>query len=580
MFNKQELEEIEKRKKQWEEVTLNGVLKRFGITESPSKFCTPLNVKDHDFLEKVGFPGEFPYTAGVYPVNPPMDIIAPGGMGTSGGLVRAGQYSGYGTVEDTRDFYKAMQDRGWTGGPNIAFDLPTQCGYDSDNPAVQGEVGKVGVAVDTLQDFEVVYEAFTNSRDLDKIASNWTINPTANIILAMYIALAQKRGIPLDKLRGTPQNDILKEILSRGTQVFPVRPSMRMTRDTIVYCTKNMPKMNTVSMSGYHMREAGASLAQSLAFNLCDAIAYVQLGIDAGLDVDSFAPRMTFLGFGGSLEMLKEIALQRAARRMWARIMKERFGAKKPRSYLMRFSFASSGNISTTAQRPLNNLTRSVVGGIASALSGGIPYVFPPYDEPLGLGWSLEAQQLCEDANRILHHETDLCGVIDPFAGSYYMEALTDQIEEEAWEIIKKVDDLGGVIEAIERGWMQNEIAKSAYEYQHQVETGQKVVVGVNRYTGENELEVTTARLVPDPYDPEKRAEAEEKQIVKLTKVKKERDNQEVEATLKRLKDAAKDESVNLIPPILEAVKAYASVGEMCDTLRDVFGEYREYVNI
>ena len=577
LFDEKELKEIKRRKKEWEAGPLKQALKRFGVTESPNKFYTPLDTKGHSFMEKVGFPGEYPFTADIYASMIP-GASGAGYITSGGGTVRAGDYSGYGAPEDTRDFYKMMTAHGRPGGPNLAFDLPTQCGYDSDNPVARGEVGKVGVAVDTLRDFEVIYEAWVGESDLDKIASNFTINAPANIIIAMYLALAEKRGVSWDKLRGTPQNDILKEYAARGTYIFPPKPSMRMVRDTITFFCKNVPNMNIISMCGYHMREAGATHAQVVAFTFADAIAYVQLGIDAGLDVDGFMPRFTFLNMGGGMDFFKEVAMQRAARRMWARIMRERFKAKNPRSWLYRANTAAFwGNWATTEQRPLNNLTRSVIGGVASALSGGRGDVRPCYDEALGLGYSAEALQLRADANRIIQHEAGLCDVIDPLAGSYYVESLTDQIEEEAWGLLREVDAVGGAIAAIENGFMQREISKSAYNFQRDLETGKRIWVGVNHFTGENELEVTTSRLVAHPYDPAKRAAAEERQIKNLAKVKRERDNARVKATLSQLREAAKDEKVNLIPVILETVKAYATIGEMCGVLREVFGEYEAY---
>ncbi|MDY6843261.1 MAG: methylmalonyl-CoA mutase family protein, partial [Thermodesulfobacteriota bacterium] len=459
------LNKIEERKKNWEEGALKKGLERFRLKEYPNKFYTPLDIKDHNFLEKVGFPGEYPFTAGRYSVQL-MGLMTRGGGDSGTAMRRAGQYSGYGTATDSRDFYRAMQERGWTGGPNIAFDLPSQICYDSDHPLAEGEVGKVGVAVDTLHDFETIYEAFTGDKDLDKIASNFTINAPANIILAMYFTLAEKRGIPLEKLVATPQNDILKEFVSRGTYIFPIKPSMRMTRDTMVFCTEHTPLLNFISICGYHIREAGCSAVQVLGFTLSNAIAFVQLGIDAGLDVDKFSPQMTFLGLSGSMDIYWEIAVRRAQRRMWAKIMRERFGAKNPKSLIFRGGEGISSISETTYQRPLNNLTRTVIMGVASAFAGGPPAAFPPYDEPLGLGWSLEAQQLSTDASRIMLHEANLCKVIDPLAGSYFIESLTDQAEEEAWKIIEKIDAMGGSVAAIENGWMQKEIAQSAYEYQ------------------------------------------------------------------------------------------------------------------
>jgi len=330
-----------------------------------------------------------------------------------------------------------------------------------------------------LRDLEIIYEPYKGDLNLDHIASNFTINAPAVYLIAAYVALAEKRGIPLDKLRATPQNDVLKEYIARGTYIFPPGPSMRLFRDSLVFITRHLPDVNVTSISGYHIREAGANRKQDLAFTMSNAIAYLQAGLDAGLEIDSFAPRFTFSAFGGSMELLKEIAFQRAARRMYANLLKDRFGAKDPRSMIIRQAMAAHiGPSSTTIQRPLNNLTRAVVGAMAGALSGGPPSAFPPYDEPLGLGWSLEARQLGEDANRILTHEARLCDVTDPFAGSYCMESLTDEIEAEAWEELRKIDEMGGAVAAIERGYMQREIAKSAYEHAEKIRKGEALIVG------------------------------------------------------------------------------------------------------
>ena len=451
-----DMEKIRDKKNRWEEKTLKPALGKFKLKESPTRFYSPADMESFDFLEKVGFPGEYPFTAGIYPTLPYAVVATKGSLPSARGLVRAARYSGYGAPEDTRDYYKMMQSRGLRGGPNLAMDLPTQCGYDSDNPIVRGEVGKVGVCVDTLRDFEVIYESYTGDLDLDKIASNFTINAPANITIAFYAALAEKRGIPVKKLRATPQNDILKEYIARGTYIFPPRQSMRMFRDSAVFLTKHMPNVNITSIGGYHIREAGATRKQDLAFSMAIGIAYLEEGVKAGLDIDSFAPKFTFNAFGGSMELFKEVAFQRAARRMWARILKEKFNAKDPRSMLIRQPLgAHIGCSSTTVQRPLNNLTRAVAGAIASALSGYPPMAFPPYDEPLGLGWSLEASQLSEDAGRILQYEAKLTEVIDPLAGSYYVEHLTDQIEEEAWQELDKIESMGGAVAAIENGYMQ-----------------------------------------------------------------------------------------------------------------------------
>lgn len=566
LFNEEELERIAESKEAWEEGLLKQQLERFRMEEPPSKTHSPLDLKDWGFLEKVGFPGQYPFTSLEYPTRVPERAEAAGAM-----RFAAGAYAGYGTVEDTRDLWRSQRRR----GANVAFDLPTQCGYDSDDPVARGEVGKVGIAVDTLRDFEVLYEFLDGVTTMDMSASNFTINAPCNIILAMYIAVAEKKGVDPAKLQGTPQNDILKEMVARGTYIFPPEPSMRMVKDTITYCSKNLPLLNTISICGYHIREAGATAAQTMAFTFSNAIAYVQLGIDAGLDVDEFIRRFTFLGFSGSMDFFLEIARARAARRMWAKIMKDRFKAKNPRSWIISgIGAATEGRYMCTTQRPLNNLARGIIMGVASALSGGRGSGGISYDEALGLGHSYEGTQLSMDAGRIMRYEAKLGEVLDPLAGSYYVESLTDQVEAETWEIMDKIESMGGAVEAIKSGWMQREVAKSAYQFQREVETGERVIVGVNRFTGDDELEVTTSRLVPHPYDPKKREDAEERQLASLAKVKKERDNQRVESTLKELHKAARDENENLMPYFLDCVKAYATLGEMCNVLRDVFGEW------
>jgi len=571
--------EIEKQRGEWEANVLKPALKRFGLEESQTKFYSPTDVGDFDFLEKVGFPGQYPFTTYNFPTRVHQYGRASGweAVGAKGkGVRRAGYYSGYGTAEDTRDYYKYMQSLGRTAGPNIAFHLPTQTGYDSDNPLARGEVGKSGVTVDTLRDFEIIYEAFTGPTDLDKIQSNFTINAPAIVILAMYIAVAKQRGIPQEKLRATPQNDILKEFASRGTYIFPPRPSMRLTKDILVYCTKHMPQTNTISICAEHMREGGAHGVIDLAFGLSNAIAYMQLGIDAGLDVDQFAPRFTYRGFGGGiLNIFLGLARARAARRIFARLMRERFKSQNPRSWILRGGDqAWFTKDMFTVQRPLNNLTRGVIDAITAALGGGEPIV-TPWDETLGLGHSLEAQQLSTDAIRILENEAGLFDVIDPLAGSYYLESLTDKVEQGILEIMDKVEAMGGAVAAIEEGYYQREIANGAYRFFRALETGERKSVGVNCFTEESELEVTTKRLVPHPYDPKKREECEAKQIANLQRIKNKRDNKHVRATLRQLKETAHDESVNLVPPVLEAVEAYASVGEICDVFREVFGEWK-----
>jgi len=571
-------DQINKKKQEWTEGPLQKALGRFPhLKQSPSRFYTPLDAKNFDFLTKVGFPGTYPFTAGTFPFDA-MAEMARTASGRSGdsGLTRAAMYSGYGTPEDTRDFYKQMIDRGFRQGPNLAFDLPTQLGYDSDSPNVQGEVGKVGVAVDTLRDMEIIYEPYEGNLNLGNIASNFTINAPAIYFIAMYVALAEKRGIPLKNLRATPQNDILKEYIARGTYIFPPGPSMRLFRDILVFVNKYLPNVNITSMGGYHIREAGANRKQDLAFTMAIAIAYLSEGVNAGLDVDRFAPRFTFSAFGGSMEFFYEIAFQRAARRMYSTILRDRFGAKDPRSMMLRLVMAAHiGPSSTTTQRPLNNLTRAVIGAVAGALSGGTPSAYPPYDEPLGLGWSMEARQLAEDAKRILICEAKLLEVTDPFAGSYFMESITDEIEGEAWDELEKIEGLGGTIAAIEQGYMQREITKSAYEQAERIRNGTSSIVGVNCFTGDSELEVETNRVVPHPYDPEKRAMAEELQIERLKEVKSHRNGREVTKLLGELSSKACSEEMDLLPQLIECAKAYVTVQEVCDTLREVFGEYQ-----
>ncbi len=571
------MKKIGERKKNWEEHTLKPALEKFKMKEPPARFYTPLDLENFDFLNKVGFPGEYPFTAGTYAVSVEVPPAGSGGRPSGAGLVRASNYSGYGTAEDTRDYYKKMQERGVRQGPNLAFHLPTQCGYDSDNPLVSGDVGKVGVAVDTLRDFEIIYEAYQGEMDLDRIASNYTINSPANIIMAMYFALAEKRGIPLGKLRSTPQNNVLKEYIARGTYIFPPRHSMRMFRDSAVFFTRYCPNINITSIGGEHIRGAGGTWVHELAYNLCFLISYLQEGVNAGLDIDSFAHHVTVNNFGGSMDFWREIALQRAGRRMWAKIIKERFGARNERSWLPRaVSGVHVGSYNCTVQRPLNNLVRGVVSGVASSLSGGGAAGGVPYDEPLGLGWSLEAIQLSLDAERIIQYEARMTRTADPLAGSYYVESLTDETEAMAWEEVERVNAMGGAVAAIENGYMPKAIAQAAYERQKRVENCEDWLVGVNCFTSENEIDVQTKRMVPHPYDPVKREQAEEKQIRNLAEVKRNRDSRAVSQLLRELKEKAKKENENLIPHFIECVKAYASIQEICDVLRDVFGEYKE----
>ena len=576
---KEDIEKIDEATKKWRENVVSKLVAKYKLEECPTRFYTPSDLgEDWDFIEKVGFPGQYPFTSGNEAL-PRWEALAKKEIKASArmewGSASAGKYGGFGTPEDYRDYLARMHSLGRLAGPNMALDLPTQCGYDSDDPRAEGEVGRVGVAIDSLRDFETIFEPYGGDKDLDRISTNFTINAPAAVFIAMYATLAEKRGIPLDKLRGTPQNDILKEYVGRGTYIFPPRPALRLFRDTLVFCTKNMPKFNITSGGGYHMREAGATRTQDLAFSLSIMAAYMQAGVDAGLDIDSFAPRFTFNSFGGSIEIYKEIALWRAARRMYSRMVKERFGAKNPRSMLIRaISTAHLGCSGTTLQRPLNNLTRTVLSGAAGAMSGGMPFPFPPYDEPLGLGHSLEAQQLSFDASRIIVHEAKLTQTRDPWAGSYFMEALTNEIEEDAQAEFDKIDEMGGAVAAIENGYMQRGVAQSAYERQKQIEDQEYLLVGVNCFNGAHEIDVTTERKVPEVYPAELMATAEERKKKGLARLKEERNNKEVARALKKLEEDARDEKKNLMPDIIDCVKSYATLQEICDVGREVFGEY------
>jgi methylmalonyl-CoA mutase N-terminal domain/subunit len=574
LFREDELDKIKQARKNWEEKTLRKNLKRLGLQENPMEVYTPADVSGYDFLEDVGFPGEYPFTAGRFAVPILSALWGRGKNHGAGKAIRyAFGYSGYGTPEDMRDFYV---ERGKTmargGGPNIAFDLPTQLGYDPDDEHAEGEVGRVGVSVSTLRDFEVIYEAFTGDMDLDKIASNWTINATTNIILAMYVALAQKRGIPIETLKGTPQNDILKEFVARGTQIFPVGPSMRMVRDTMTYCAKHLPQMNTISICGFHMREAGATRVQAIAFTFANAIAYYETGIGAGLEVDDLAGRATFLNFGGGMEVLKEASARRAARKVWAKIMRERFHSKNPANWVYKeLGGGLAGYWPCTKQRPLNNLVRVAIGAAFAAMIGDPPALEPPFDEPLGLGHSIEARQLAADAARILVEECGLSDVSDALAGSYYIEHLTGKYEKEIFDLIGKIDAMGGAVKAVESGWMKSEIIRSADEFQRMEETGEVVRVGVNKYTEPDEVEVMPPRT--SPYKAAKMENAEERQIAGLAEVKRSRNGAAVADCLRKIENAAGDERANLVPFFVEAVKEYATLGEICGVLRNVFGE-------
>ncbi|MBI9076229.1 MAG: hypothetical protein JEZ02_12525 [Desulfatibacillum sp.] len=575
---RENLDRIAREEKTWQENLVDKRVQRFNLEKSPTSFYTPNATQNFDFLEKVGFPGQYPFTAG----NTPFDFakaneklaaqmnFRPDWGGTRG----VGKYGGFGTAADYRDYLKRMHSMGRFGGPNMAFDLVTQCGYDSDSPMGEGEVGRVGVAVDSFRDFCVIYEPYTGDLEIDKVPSNFTINAPCAIIIAMYAELARSRGIAPAVLRGTPQNDILKEFIARGTYIYPAGPSLRLFRDTLEFMRKHMPLLNVNSIGGYHIREAGATRSQDLAFSLANAAAYIREGVNAGLDPNDFLTKFTFNAFGGSMEIYKEIAFHRASRRMYARMLKEEFGVTNPKAMTIRQPItAHIGCSSTTLQRTLNNWARAMVGGVAAGMTGSLPGVFPPWDEPLGLGHSQEAVQMQLDATRILMHETGLTDVCDPWAGSYFMESLTDELEADALAEMEKIQGMGGAVAAIENGYMPKAVAKSAYEKQKRIESQEDLVVGVNCYTGEHEIDVTINREVEATYDPALMASCEERQKATLQELKRSRDGKTALSLLSTLRTHARDESKNLMPDICECVKNDCTLQEVCDVFREVFGE-------
>ncbi|MBX5475720.1 MAG: methylmalonyl-CoA mutase family protein [Clostridia bacterium] len=505
----------------------------------------PEHVKG-DAGERLGEPGAYPYTRGIYPTM------------YRGRLWTMRQYAGYATAEESNRRYRYLLEQGQTG-LSVAFDLPTQIGYDSDDPMARGEVGKVGVAIDTLADMETLFAGIP----LDRVSTSMTINATAAILLAMYIAVAKKQGVRPEQLNGTVQNDILKEYVARGTYIFPPEPSMRLVTNIFEYCAKHVPNWNTISISGYHMREAGCTAVQEVAFTLANAIAYVEAAVRAGLDVDTFAPRLSFF-FCSQIDFFEEIAKFRAARRLWARIMRERFGARNERSWMLRFHTQTAG-ASLTAQQPENNVVRTAIEALAAVLGGTQSLHTNSMDEALALPTEASAR-LALRTQQIIAYETGVTNAVDPVGGSYFVEHLTDVIEEEAEKHIRRIDELGGATRAI--AYMQREIEDAAYRLQRAVESGERTVVGVNAFTIEEEPPRGLLRVDPS---------LEEAQRARLREVREERDAAAVERALDRLEEAARGDD-NLMEPILEAVEAYASIGEICARLRRVFGEYEAEV--
>ncbi len=496
--------------------------------------------------EGIGLPGEYPFTRHIMP------------SGYRSRLWTMRQYAGFGTVEETNERYKYLYEQGQTGF-SVAFHLPTQEGYDSDHPLATGEVGKCGVAVDSFEDMERLWLGIP----LAEVSTSMTINATAPIMLALYIAAAEKQGADVSQLRGTVQNDILKEYIARNTYIFGPTPSMRLVTDICAYCAQNMPNWNSISISGYHMREAGATAAQEAGFTIANGVAYVQAMIDRGMEVDSFAPRFSFF-FAAYTNLLEEVAKFRALRRIWARIMKERFGAKNPRSMMLRFHVQTDG-FTLTEQQPLNNVVRVTLQALAAVLGGCQSLHTNSFDEALALPTE-EAVQVALRTQQIIAHESGTADTVDPLGGAYYIEWLTSQIENKALEYIDEIDRMGGALKAIERGYIQKEISYSAYNYQRAVDSGGQVVVGVNQFVTQDE---------PEPEILEIGVETERKQVERLKRLKRERNNQRVNEVLGRVRDVARS-SQNIMPVLVEAVKAYATVGEISDALRDVFGEYRE----
>ncbi len=507
-------------------------------------------LNEDEYCGKIGYPGQYPFTRGIQPTM------------YRGKLWTMRQYAGFGTAKESNERYRYLLSQGQSG-LSVAFDLPTQIGYDSDDPISSGEVGKVGVAIDTLADMEILF----NDIPLDKVSTSMTINAPASVLLAMYIAVAEKQGVSKDKISGTIQNDILKEYIARGTYIFPPKPSMRLITDIFEFCEKEVPKWNTISISGYHIREAGSTASQEIGFTLANGIAYVEAAIKKGLNVDDFAKRLSFF-FNSHNDLFEEAAKFRAARRLWAKIMKERFHAKDPRSMMLRFHTQTAGS-TLTAQQPDNNITRVAIQTLAAVLGGTQSLHTNSRDEALALPTE-NSVRIALRTQQIVAYESGVTNTIDPLAGSFYVETLTDDIEINASEYINKIDSLGGMIEAIEQGYVQTEIMNSAYRYEKELESKERILVGVNKFQSDNENPQKLLRID---------MKVQQEQIKFLSEIRKQRDNEKIKEKLDKLKYAASSES-NLMPFIIDAVKEYASIGEICNTLRSVFGEYEEKVFI
>ena len=501
---------------------------------------------DEPYLENLGFPGRYPYTRGVQPTM------------YRGRLWTMRQYAGFSTAAASNERYRYLLDQGQTG-LSVAFDLPTQIGYDSDDPMALGEVGKVGVAIDTLADMEILFDRIP----LDKISTSMTINSPAMVLLAMYVVVAEKQGVKAEQIMGTIQNDILKEYVARGTYIFPPKPSLRLITNIFQWCAAHTPKFNTISISGYHIREAGSTAGQEIAFTLANGLTYVQTALDAGLELDRFAPRLAFF-FNASSNLLEEVAKFRAARRLWARLMQERFKAEKPATMMLRFHTQTAGN-TLTAQQIDNNIVRVTIQALAAVLGGTQSLHTNSRDEALSLPTE-ESVRTALRTQQVIAHESGVADTVDPLAGSYYIEQLTDGLEEEARGLINRIDAFGGVVACIENGFIAGQIEDSAYQYQRQIESGDRIIVGVNEFQVDEDVQVPVMRVDPA---------VEDEQVARLSRIKEKRDQQQVRHCLEALETAARSNRDNLMEPVMEAVRAYCSLGEICNVLRKVFGEYR-----
>ncbi len=552
--SEEKLHEIRQRKEKWEKET---VVKSFDKLPEKGEYTTssdmrieriytPAELQDFDYVRDLGFPGEYPLIRGVYPTM------------YRARLWTMRQYAGFGTAEQTNQRFKYLLDHGQTG-LSVAFDFPTQVGYDCDHPLSLGEVGKVGVSASTLKDMEVLFDGIP----LDKVTTSMTINAPANVLLAMYVAVGQKQGVDQAKLGGTVQNDILKEYVARGMYIFPPKPSMRIVTDIFEYCSKNMPQWNTISISGYHIREAGATAVQEVAFTFANAIAYVQTAIDRGLDLDKFAGRLSFF-FAAHNDFLEEIAKFRAARRLWAKIMRDRFHAKSLGSMMLRFHTQTSG-VALTAQQPYNNIVRVALQALSAVFGGTQSLHTNSFDEAYALP-SEQAVTIALRTQQIIACESGVVDTVDPLAGSYYIESLTNEIEEKATRYIEEIDRIGGAVAAVEKGFMQREITESAYRFQKKVEAKKQIVVGVNEFRGEEEIPIKTLQINPA---------IEKKLVEQLNHIKNQRNKARVNEALGKLRVVAEKENLSLMPCIIEAVKEYVTLGEICKTLREVYGEYK-----